>query len=55
MTKVTVCADDFGLTCGVSSGILACLERRRISATSLAAKEDQLRGATSIPPNVSPR
>jgi YdjC-like protein len=34
MTNVTVCADDFGLTSGISSGILACLERRRISATS---------------------
>src|SRR4051812_23276314 len=34
MTSVTVCADDFALTPGVSSGILACLERHRISATS---------------------
>jgi chitin disaccharide deacetylase len=34
MTNVTVCADDFGLTSGISSGILACLERGRISATS---------------------
>jgi len=34
MTNVTVCADDFGLTSGISSGILECLERRRISATS---------------------
>ena len=34
MTNVTVCADDFGLTSGISSGILTCLERRRISATS---------------------
>jgi predicted glycoside hydrolase/deacetylase ChbG (UPF0249 family) len=34
MTSVTVCADDFGLTSGISSGILECLERRRISATS---------------------
>jgi chitin disaccharide deacetylase len=34
MKRVVVCADDFGLTTGVSSGILACLERKVISATS---------------------
>jgi predicted glycoside hydrolase/deacetylase ChbG (UPF0249 family) len=34
VASVTVCADDFGLTPGVCSGILACLEGRRISATS---------------------
>ena len=34
MASVTVCADDFGLTPGVCSGILACLDGRRISATS---------------------
>ena len=34
MTNVTVCADDFGLTSGISSGILECLQHRRVSATS---------------------
>src|SRR5713101_6008334 len=34
MAVITVCADDFGLTPGICAGILACLERGRISATS---------------------
>src|SRR5437867_881767 len=34
MGAVTVCADDFGLTPGICSGIVQCLEQQRISATS---------------------
>ena len=51
MTNVTVCADDFGLTSGISSGILACLERRRISATScMAARATWLDRAAELRP-----
>jgi predicted glycoside hydrolase/deacetylase ChbG (UPF0249 family) len=34
MLPLTVCADDYGLSPGVSRGILQCLERGSISATS---------------------
>jgi chitin disaccharide deacetylase len=51
MTNVTVCADDFGLTSGISSGILACLERRRISATScMTARPTWLDRAAELRP-----
>jgi len=51
MTNVTVCADDFGLTSGISSGILACLERRRISATScMTARAPWLDRAAELRP-----
>ena|SRR5215813_11028943 len=51
MTNVTVCADDFGLTSGISSGILACLERRRISATScMTARATWLDRAAELRP-----
>ena len=51
MTNVTVCADDFGLTSGISSGILAYLERRRISATScMTARPTWLDRAAELRP-----
>src|SRR6266851_68881 len=51
MTNVTVCADDFGMTSGISSGILECLERRRISATScMTARATWLDRAAELRP-----
>lgn len=39
--RLIVCADDYGLTAGVSRGIRDLLERRRISATSVMAASDR--------------
>jgi predicted glycoside hydrolase/deacetylase ChbG (UPF0249 family) len=50
MTVVTVCADDFALTPGVSAGILSCLNRQRISATSCMTGTPAWHWATALRP-----
>ncbi len=51
MSTVTVCADDFALTPGVCSGVVECLERGRISATScMTARPAWPRWAAALRP-----